>query len=59
MTQEIIDLITNDNYLIGLDLREDHGLLLILTYIGTDNVQYHCFRNDVLLFEGVDFRPSP
>ncbi len=59
MTQEMIDLITDENYLIGLDLRKDYGLVLILTYLGGDNVQYHCFRNDVLLFEGKDFKPSP
>lgn len=48
----------NDNFLCGLELKK-YNFNVYLTYRGGENVQYHAFLNNELLFTGEDYKPSP
>lgn len=58
-TTPTIDQITgDDNFLCGINLTDQQTSCYLL-YNGGDKLKYYCFHKDALLFEGVDFKPSP
>ncbi len=58
ITSAIENIKMNDNLLCSLELPE-YSLKCYLVYMGGNKVEYYVFRNDVLLFHGKDFKPSP
>ncbi len=46
------------NFLSSLIL-EEYSFEVYLIFVGTHNPHYYAFYKDELLFEGIDFKPSP
>lgn len=57
ITSEMIDIIRDKNYLIGLALSE-YNVVLLMSDAGGWMVRYSMFFNGKLLFKGDDYRPS-